>query len=149
MLKLNSNQHYAIIVLVFSLVYLKLGFDIKVSFFSGSIGPHHWVIGVASCLIALSLLLFFQPSTYLGNFPKINEWTQRIPFAIAIIVYANVLPYLGFLITTPLLMSAIGYWFQAKPIKALISAIVMTLSCYLLFTILLNISLPTGLWFRN
>lgn len=147
--KLTSNQYYSFVVLVFSLVYLYLGLQIQVGFFNGIVGPHHWVIGVACSLIFFSVFLYFSDKKFIGKFPKKNEWLQVIPFSLTILLYAKTLPLLGFLITTPLLMITTGYFFNAKITKSIVSAVLMTVFCYLLFTVLLKISLPSGLWLRN
>ena len=145
---LQSNQRYAFVVLVLSIIYGLMGFGIEESFVSDPVGSSLWVQGIAICLIGFSVLLWFFPLDYAGNFPILKEWINIIPFVALILIYSNFLPYLGFLLTTPILITLIGVIFKARLIPAIISAVIMTICCYLVFDFALDISLPTGLIFK-
>ncbi len=145
MKQLKSDQHYALVVLILSAVYFYLGFGIQDDFFSDPIGSAWWVKGVALALITLSLLLLVLPSQFVGAFPKLMEWWQRIPFILVVVLYAYALPSLGFFISTPILITLVSLLFNARLLLAILSSIVMTICCYIVFDLLLGISLPDGI----
>ena len=145
MTRLQSNQYYALVILVLSLGYIVMGLSIEEGFYNDPVGPDVWVIGVGVCLVFLSLLLLFFPAGYIGSFPQAREIIKRIPFFMCVVLYSYALPFLGFIISTPLLMVCIGLIFRAKLVPAIISAVSMTAGCYLVFDVILDIALPSGL----
>lgn len=144
----TSNQYYACVVLVFSLALVGIGRAIPEGFYADPVGPRVWVQGIGLCLAALSLLLFFTPSSFRGNLPTRAQWLQRLPFTIAVVGYAYALPAAGFALSTTLLMFVVGLLFGASWQRAVVSGGAMTLGCYLVFDFALGISLPTGLWWK-
>ena len=146
--KPSSNQHYALVVLVASLVYGILGLMMEEGFFSDPVGPNLWIQGVAAILFVLSLLLLVFPTSFVGSFPSLQEWLLRIPFLLVIIAYSYALPLFGFAISTPILMALIGILFKARLVPAIVSGLLMTVGCFIVFDFALGISLPMGLLFR-
>lgn len=135
-------------MLVLSVVYFVLGTGIEDDFFTDPIGSGLWVKGIAVCLIILSLLLLVFPTHYTGQFPTIKEWLNRIPFALTTVLYALLLPLIGFFISTFLAVTAISLLFNARFVPALLSAAIMTIATYIVFDVLLGINLPAGHYFK-
>lgn len=141
---LSSDQRYASITLILSLLYLYLGCGVEEGFLSDPVGSAWWIKGLAMVLVGLSLLLFFFPSNFVGQFPVMSEWLNRLPFILIVIAYASFLPIVGFFIATPVLITSLALLFGAKLYPASVSAMLMTIVCYAIFDWLLGISLPSG-----
>jgi hypothetical protein len=100
----------------------------------------------------LSLILFFKASFkkeevktapfFAGMFWK------RIPFVlIVLILYSRMMPILGYLISTFLLMTALFWILERKKITfVFVSSILSTLVTYLVFSKWLNCQFPDGLF---
>jgi putative tricarboxylic transport membrane protein len=135
-------------MLVLSVIFGGLSLGVEDAFFSDPIGSAIWVQGIAVCLIFLSILLFFSKLEFTGKFPESREWANSLPFIFSIVVYSFILPNIGFFIATPLLITSIGIIFNARVVPAIISSIIMTIVCYLIFDVVLDISLPIGYYFK-
>ena len=145
--KFKSNQYYALVVLVFSFIYVVLGFNMPEAFYSDPIGPNLWIKIVGAVLIIFSLILIIIPGDYQGDFPQLKQWLKVLPLLASISIYYFLLPISGFLITTMVLVAAIARFFGAKLLFCIIAAIIMVATSYFIFDFALKISLPTGtLW---
>ena len=144
---LKPDQLSALVLLAFSGLYAYGGSLSEVGFYSGVIGPNHWVYLVGAVLAFLSLWLFFKPTPFQPQSLPAKVWNRRLPLIGSVVLYAGVLPYIGFLGAMIPLMVLTSWLFGARVHFALISALIMTGLCLLLFEGLLGISLGRGLWF--
>ena len=147
MFGLSSNQIYSFFFFALAALYVVGGLNIEEGFYSDPVGSNFWVVGIGCVIMVLSILLFFSRRDFVGNFPPAKEWLAKIPFILAIFLYSYLLPVFGYAIATPLLMLFVGLDFKAGWKGAVVSALSMSLGCYLVFDFLLDISLPAGsLW---
>jgi hypothetical protein len=142
------DRRYALVALIFALAYGFGGSQFEVGFYNGIIGPHHWIYGVAGVLALMSVWLLLQPTAFVPEEESWEAWRKRIPLCLAIILYTQGLPYVGFLITMTALMVLVSMLFGANWKQAAVCAVVLSGLCLLLFDGLLGISLGRGLWFR-
>ena len=148
MKKINFDQYSAAIVIVFALIYAYLGSLTEIGFYNGLIGPHHWVYILSGFLGFFALLLFVQSTDLKPSQAQWKDWLRRIPFIVGTFIYVEALVYIGFLPAMIVLMTITGILFGATKIKAFISAVIMSVLCYLLFDHVLDISLGRGLWLK-
>lgn len=101
-------------------------------------------------LIHMTLLSRAKPR-YEGRKDFISAGEERMAYAcsVAIIFYLLVLDYLGFLISTVLLLAALLV-FQGvrKPIKLSLISIVVTLGVYFFFLYVMKVHFPKGIIFE-
>ncbi len=148
MKKLKFDQSSAVVVILFSLVYAYLGSLIEVNFFNGLVGPHHWVYILSGFLGFFALLLFVNSTDFQPSHAEWKDWLFRLPFVIGTLLYVEALVYVGFLPAMIALMTMTGVLFGATKTKAFVSAVIMSVLCYLLFDTVLDISLGRGLWLK-
>lgn len=140
-----ETKYYAVGIAVFAALFIWAGYQIPEGFFSDPIGPSGWSVGVGICLLVLAILLFFEKSDIaVEGFPLWQEWRLRLPFIIIIYIYGIVLTSIGFFLATPPMVALIARIFGATWKQASITGICLTLGCYLIFDVLLGISLPIG-----
>ncbi len=145
--ELEHDWRYALVMLVFSILYGYGGSFTEVNFYNGTVGPHHWIYLIAGILAFLSIMLLLKPTDFKPvNLPW-STWHKRIPLLVAVLLYSFVLPYIGFVAAMIPLMVLTSMLFGAKLKQAVLSAVIMTLLCLALFDGLLGISLGRGLWF--
>ena len=65
--------------------------------------------------------------------------------ALALLVYGLIFEELGFILATILMSFAVGLLFAGNPLKSLIFSVVISISLYVLFDMLLDVKLPLGL----
>ncbi len=139
------DRLYALILLIFAALYGWGGSQVQVGFYNGSVGPQHWIYGVAGVLAVLSLWLVLQPTAFVPESESWNAWRKRLPLCGAILVYAEALPYFGFLIMMISLMILVSRLFGATWKQAVVCAVTLSGLCLVLFEVLLGISLGRGL----
>lgn len=106
------------------------------------------VIGIS--LIISGAFLFIN--TYLfGSIGKKDEriyiFRKEIILIIIYAVYIIALPFLGFLVLTPILLIAVPIFLGAKGLFSnIISGVIMSIGIYLSFRYLLSVPLPAGIF---
>jgi putative tricarboxylic transport membrane protein len=108
--------------------------------------------GASGILGVLSLVLFFQASLPKEDVPHKplfagRMWRRVLFVLLALTIYARVMPILGYLISTFLLMSLLFWVLERKRIGfVLLYALLTTLFTHLVFSKWLNCQFPHGLF---
>lgn len=142
----------ALIFIVFAVAYGFLTSGLSERTLPNTPGPSFLPWCIAVCLLALSTIWLVQSAiskriTGHGNGPartKISWKTASIGF-LAFLSYLTLLPFVGFLISTPpffgILMSIFG---EKRPGRLCIYSAVLPLAFYFVFKILFQIPLPSS-----
>jgi len=115
-------------------------------------GMGFMTFGASGILGVLSLVLFFQASARkedVQHKPLFagTSWPRILFVLLALTVYARVMPVLGYLISTFILMSLLFWILERKRIGfVLLYALVATFSTHLVFSKWLNCQFPHGLF---
>lgn len=115
-------------------------------------GMGFMTFGASAILGVLSLVLFFQSSSRKEDVQHTplfagTSWPRILFVLLALTVYARVMPALGYLISTFLLMSLLFWVLERKRIRfVLFYALVATLLTHLVFSKWLNCQFPQGLF---
>ncbi len=142
----KHDRRYALVILIFSILYGYGGSFAKTDFYNGVVGPHHWIYLIAGILALLSIGLFLKPTNFKPENLPWRSWKKRVPLVLGVFLYSVALPYIGFLGAMIPLIVLTSMLFGAKLKFALLSSVVMALLCLALFDGLLGISLGRGLW---
>jgi hypothetical protein len=115
-------------------------------------GMGFMTFGASGILGVLSLVLFFQTSLRREDVPHKplfagSMWRRVLFVLLALTIYARVMPTLGYLISTFLLMSLLFWILERKRIGfVLLYALLATLFTHLVFSKWLNCQFPQGLF---
>lgn len=128
------------------LIYLAIGYVAPIAY--DPIGPRPYPILIFSLLAFGALVVAFRPARFTK--PIDLELTKPIIknlilCTLALLVYGLIFEELGFIIATILMSFAVGLLFAGNPIKSLIFSVVISISLYVLFDMLLDVKLPLGL----
>jgi hypothetical protein len=109
--------------------------------------------GVSSLLGILSLTLFFQatlrPQETAGEpFLFGKFWKRVFLVLLAIIAYAELMPYGGYLISTFLLMNFLLWIVKGRLRWVLVLSSLTTLVTYYVFSVWLKCQFPSGVFFQ-
>ncbi|MGD1833077.1 MAG: tripartite tricarboxylate transporter TctB family protein [Sphaerochaetaceae bacterium] len=113
-------------------------------------GPGFFPVILGIMIILLSVLQLFNTRKDKDDDTKfMNEGTRRVLISCAIIIgYLVGMEVLGFIISTPIFLFSIMWYFSVRKISTLISIpLVSTGILYFVFLKFLSVSLPTGLFF--
>jgi len=128
------------------LLFIALEFVAPIAY--DPLGPRPYPI-LLLCLIGFSCLYLtirpkkFSETLNLGFNPLIIK--KIILTLICFFIYAISFEFLGFIISTALMSTAIGILFGGNIKASTISGISLSISCYFLFDYLLDVPLPLGL----
>jgi putative tricarboxylic transport membrane protein len=134
-------------LLAFALVYFRQSFMILRGFASDRLGPAFFPRMLALALAALALTLIIRAVAGRSDPsrpPAIRAGTLAIVLVV-LVLYAFVLPYLGFLIATPLMLGAVIWFLGLRAWSSLAAtAVGVTVVLWLVFARLLHVLLPAG-----
>lgn len=108
------------------------------------VGPRAFPLLLASGLCLSGLWLVLRPS---GNANSLRgvPWKPTVICAAAVLAYALMFQWLGFVLATSLMALPVGMAFGGSWKQALVGGVALGLAFYLLFDKLLDVVLPVGL----
>jgi len=118
------------------------GLSMEVPFSYDPLGPKAFPVILGVLLSALSLVIIAKPEK--SHFPQSATMLNTVLIVVLLVIYALSFNFLGFLLSTALLVFFISRIFKGTTKQALGSAIGVSFSVYLLFGILLDVPLPAG-----
>lgn len=106
------------------------------------------VIGVLFIITGSMLVIDTIRKSKYTDEEKITLYLKEAVMIVAYFVYIILMPYVGYMIMTPLLIAGLTFYLGYRKIYAnLIIGIVVMISVYVLFNKLLSVPLPTGIFF--
>lgn len=136
------DRVFGVFLLLLGLYVIYGGLAIEVPFSYDPLGPKAFPVVLGVLLSGLSLFIIAKPEK--SHFPEGKTRLNTIFIVILLVMYSLSFNYLGFLLSTALLVFFISKIFQGTTKQALASAIGVSLSVYVLFGILLEVALPVG-----
>lgn len=131
--------------LVLALLYIYFSSQIQIGFMSDPMGPRAFPILIGIVLAAACIYPIVHPD------PE-PEWPARgrifeIVFAVIVMfAYTNALPEVGFVISTTVASGLLSWRLGATPIKAAIAGVSIAVGIFVIFRIVLKLSLAIGPW---
>ncbi|RKG36713.1 tripartite tricarboxylate transporter TctB family protein [Acinetobacter rongchengensis] len=131
---------------LFLLIYAS-NFEAPISY--DPVGPKAFPILLMGLITASAVYLTVRPAIMFE--PVELHWTKHllgklVLCTIALIVYALVFEWLGFIAATLLMTVAVGKLFHGKTIPVLITGLVLSVSTYYMFDRFLDVPLPLGIF---
>ncbi|MHA7870554.1 MAG: tripartite tricarboxylate transporter TctB family protein [Salipiger thiooxidans] len=127
--------------------FAAMALSLKVGFTSDTLGPRAYPLLVAVVLMVLSAALVLRhPPEGRASI----TWPGRarlfaLGFALAsFVIYAQLMPHVGFPLATALEVAALCLLFGARPLQAALTGVTTSAVLYLLFTRVLDLALPWG-----
>lgn len=116
---------------------------IQESFMSDPIGPKTFpiIIGVVFGLSSLYMVLRPDPNP---EWPAAGRLIEIALSVVVLVAYANMLPVVGFVIATAFASAYLSWRLGAGPISAVIAGIVISVGIYVIFHLVLGLSLARG-----
>lgn len=118
---------------------------IKESFISDPVGPKIFPIIIGVLFAVSSLAIFFRPD----DEPEWPEFSRLFEVGLTIavmIAYAYALPIAGFVVSTAVAAAYLSWRLGTPSAKAVIAGVVIALGIYVVFHLILGLSLARGPW---
>ena len=129
--------------LALALFFVWQATTIQLSFISDPIGPRTFPIIIGVLLGVSSLAIMLKPDPR-PHWPSLRRMAE-IGFAVvALLVYTYALPRLGFLISTAGCAGFLAWRLGTEPSKAMLAGIGTSLGIFVVFKLILGLSLAEG-----
>jgi len=140
---MSVDRAFGVFLLLLGAYVVYGGLALEVPFSYDPLGPKTFPVVLGVLLSALSLFIIAKPEK--AKFPEGVTRLNTVFIVVLLVAYSLSFNYLGFLISTALLVFFISKIFQGTTKQALASAIGVSLAVYALFGFLLEVPLPTGI----
>ena len=119
-----------------------------VGFLTDPVGPKALPFLVAGMLLVSGVGTFVHPAPA-GHAPGHPAALRMAAAVVAFLLYAVALPWLGFFLSTSLVVATLGFLFGGRPAQSCAFAVLLSTVLWLLFGSALALPLPIGdLWVR-
>jgi putative tricarboxylic transport membrane protein len=140
-----GDRAFGVLCIVLAVLFVWQATQIELGFIVDPLGPRAFpiIIGVVLALGGLYLVLRPDPSP---DWPALDRFLD-IGIAVAIMVgYAVLLPTLGFVLSTAVAASLLGWQLGSRPVAAAAGGIATSVGIYVVFHLILGLSLARGPW---
>lgn len=140
------DRIFAFGLMIVALVYGLIGFRVEVPFAYDPLGPRPVPLILSAVLMAASIIILMRPRGYSSPEPVMR---RRFLYLMAIMLFYHATwSFLGFLLSTTISCYMVSRLFNCTWMQGLMTALVLSVTCYGLFNFLLLIPLPLGMIFR-
>lgn len=129
--------------LALALLFIWQATLIQESPFSDVVGPKAFPIIIAVMLAASSLYFIAKPDPS-PRWPNAGRLLEIVLAIAVMLLYAQLLPVLGFVIATAMASAYLGWRLGSTPVQALIAGVLTSGGIYLVFRVILGLSLAKG-----
>lgn len=139
-----SDRIFALLLLIFSLYYGFEAYRLQVPFAYDPLGPKAFPLILAILLAILALFVLLRSESQQVEWPRGRLLLKSLLVFSTLVGYGLILSWLGFIISTVIMVTLLGRLFEATWIQSGVGGIVLGPLFYALFGWLLQISLPSG-----
>ncbi|MFV0360290.1 tripartite tricarboxylate transporter TctB family protein [Tropicimonas sp.] len=138
-----SDRIFGGIGLALAIFFAWQATQIEASFMSDAVGPSTFPIIIAVIMGLSSLYFLFKPDPE-PDWPSAGRLAE-IGFAVLVLfAYAQLLPVLGFVISTMIAASYLSWRLGSPPVQAALVGIGTSVGIYVVFHLVLGLSLARG-----
>jgi putative tricarboxylic transport membrane protein len=116
---------------------------IQLSFISDPVGPKAFPIIIGIVLGLSSIVIILRPDEK-PNWPPLGRLAEIGAAVVALVAYTYALPSLGFVISTALAAAFLSWRLGTEPWKAVVAGVATSLGIYVVFKLILGLSLAVG-----
>jgi putative tricarboxylic transport membrane protein len=117
----------------------------EISFISDPVGPKTFPMIIGG-LVGISGLAIFLRTDPEPQWPAAGSLIEIFAAVVLLFIYAAVLPELGFVVCTAFAASFLSWRLGSRPIEAIVAGIAMSVGIYVVFHLILGLSLARGPW---
>ena len=141
--RLFSDRILGIVGLALAAFYIWAATIIPESFMTDEIGPKTFPIIIGSIIAVCSLVFIFRPDPE-PSWPVFSNFVEIVIAAAVMLFYAMMLPVVGFVISTIFATAYLTWRLGSTVIGSLITGVLTSIGIYVVFRLILGLSLATG-----
>ena len=138
-----SDRIFGICGLLLAVLFAYSAFLIEESFLSDAVGPKAFPLIIAGILAISSVFIILKPDAE-PRWPTLNRFVEIVAAVVAMVLYAEFLPVVGFVIATAVVSSYLTWRLGTTPLNSLIVGVSISVGIYVVFHLLFGLSLAKG-----
>ena len=116
---------------------------IELSFITDPVGPRIFPIIIGSVMALASLVVLVRPDAE-PHWPKLGRLGEIAGAVVVMVAYAELLPELGFLISTAIASAILTWRLGTAPLWSVVTGVSISVGIYVVFRLILGLSLARG-----
>ncbi len=140
-----SDRIFGLFGLLLSIGFAFAAFQIEESFLSDIVGPKAFPLIIATILGISSLVIALRPDPE-PTWPSLLRFVEIVAAAVVMIIYAEALPEIGFVVATAFAAAYMSWRLGSKPLEAILVGVGTSVGIYVIFHLVLGLSLARGPW---
>ena len=138
-----SDRIFGAVGLLLALLFAYSSLQIEESFLSDAVGPKAFPLIIAAILGISSLAIILKPEAE-PHWPDLGRFVEIAASIVVMILYAELLPDIGFVICTAVASAYLTWRLGSTPIQSLVVGITISVSIYIIFHLVFGLSLAKG-----
>ena len=138
-----SDRIFGGVGIVLALLYAWATLQIEESFLSDAVGPKAFPLIIAGLLGLSSLVIALRPDSE-PAWPGLDRLAEIAAAVVVMILYAQFLPEIGFLIATAVASAYLTWRLGTRPLPSLVVGVATSGGIYAVFHLILGLSLARG-----
>ena len=138
-----SDRIFGVVGILLSIGYVFAAFAIEESFLSDAVGPKAFPLIIAAILGLASLAIVLRPDAE-PQWPALGRLVEIAAAVVVLVLYAELLPVAGFVIATAFAAAYLAWRLGSAVIEAVAVGIGTSVGIYVVFHLLLGLSLARG-----
>ena len=140
-----SDRIFGVLCILLAGFFIWQATQIQTGFIVDPMGPRAFPIVIGATLALAAIYPIVRPDRN-ENWPPLGRMVE-IAFAVALLIaYAQVLPRLGFVVSTGIAASLLSWRLGSKPVIAAVAGVVIAVLIYFVFHVILGLNLARGPW---
>ena len=138
-----SDRIFGVIGLLLAIGFAFAALAIEESFLSDAVGPKAFPLIVAAVLGLSSIVIALRPDAA-PEWPSLGRLAEILAAVVVMILYAQLLPEIGFVFATALAATYLTWRLGSGPIASVLTGVGTSVGIYVIFHLVLGLSLARG-----
>lgn len=138
-----SDRIFGVVGVLLAISFAFAALAIEESFLSDAVGPKAFPLIIAAILGISSLVIALKPDAS-PDWPSLDRLVEIGAAAVVMVLYAELLPVLGFVIATALAAAYLTWRLGTGLIGSVVTGICTSVGIYVVFHLVLGLSLARG-----
>lgn len=140
-----SDRIFGVVGILLAIGYVFAALAIEESFLSDAVGPKAFPLIIATILGLSSLVILLRPDAE-PEWPALGRLAEVAAAVVVMILYAELLPVAGFVLATAFAAAYLAWRLGSRAIEAVLVGIGTSVGIYVIFHLVLGLSLARGPW---
>lgn len=140
-----SDRMLGVVGLLLAAFYVWRATIIELSFISDPVGPKAFPFMIA-IIVAISSAVFIWKPDPSPEWPAFGRMFEILMAAAVMVAYAMALSEAGFVASTAIAAAYLAWRLGAGPVQAIVAGIAISVGIYIVFHLILGLSLARGPW---